>query len=61
MSFYSLCLKNKVSALLEPILPLTHIQDQAMNSVDLASEFKAQTIPDPAPPRSTTLNNGRTQ
>ncbi|XP_039514892.1 calcium channel, voltage-dependent, N type, alpha 1B subunit, a isoform X5 [Pimephales promelas] len=52
--------QNKVSALLEPILPLTHIQDQAMNSVDLASEFKAQTIPDPAPPRSTTLNNGRT-
>lgn len=56
MFFDSLCLKNKVSALLEPILPLTHIQDQAINSVDLASEFQAQTRPS-----STTLNNGRTQ
>ncbi|XP_057208019.1 calcium channel, voltage-dependent, N type, alpha 1B subunit, a isoform X1 [Triplophysa rosa] len=40
--------QNKVSALLEPILPLTHMQDQTMNSVD-------STIPS-----STTLNNGRT-
>uniref|UniRef100_A0A671NXK5 Voltage-dependent N-type calcium channel subunit alpha n=1 Tax=Sinocyclocheilus anshuiensis TaxID=1608454 RepID=A0A671NXK5_9TELE len=46
---------NKVSALLEPILPLTHMQDQAMNSVDSASEFQAQTRPS-----STMLNNGRT-
>ncbi|XP_016369766.1 calcium channel, voltage-dependent, N type, alpha 1B subunit, a [Sinocyclocheilus rhinocerous] len=47
--------QNKVSALLEPILPLTHMQDQAVNSVDSASEFQAQTRPS-----STTLNNGRT-
>ncbi|XP_067294981.1 calcium channel, voltage-dependent, N type, alpha 1B subunit, a isoform X2 [Pseudorasbora parva] len=47
--------QNKVSALLEPILPLTHIQDQGMNNVDLAPEFQAQTRPS-----STTLNNGRT-
>ncbi|XP_016130712.1 calcium channel, voltage-dependent, N type, alpha 1B subunit, a [Sinocyclocheilus grahami] len=47
--------QNKVSALLEPILPLTHMQDQAMNSVDSASEFQAQTRPS-----STMLNNGRT-
>ncbi|XP_026067321.1 calcium channel, voltage-dependent, N type, alpha 1B subunit, a isoform X13 [Carassius auratus] len=47
--------QNKVRALLEPILPLTHMQDQAVNSVDSASEFQAQTRPS-----STTLNNGRT-
>ncbi|XP_058631751.1 calcium channel, voltage-dependent, N type, alpha 1B subunit, a isoform X7 [Onychostoma macrolepis] len=47
--------QNKVSALLEPILPLTHMQDQAVNSVDSASEFQAQTRPS-----STTLNNGCT-
>ncbi len=56
MCFDSLFLKNKVSALLEPILPLTHMKDQAVNSVDSASEFQAQTRPS-----STTLNNGRTQ
>ncbi|XP_051517883.1 voltage-dependent N-type calcium channel subunit alpha-1B-like [Myxocyprinus asiaticus] len=47
--------QNKVSALLEPILPLTHMQDQAMNSVDFPSEFQAQIRSS-----STTLNNGRT-
>ncbi|XP_043095535.1 calcium channel, voltage-dependent, N type, alpha 1B subunit, a isoform X6 [Puntigrus tetrazona] len=47
--------QNKVSALLEPILPLTHMQDQPVNSVDSASEFQPQTRPS-----STTLNNGRT-
>ncbi|XP_059406779.1 calcium channel, voltage-dependent, N type, alpha 1B subunit, a isoform X3 [Carassius carassius] len=47
--------QNKVRALLEPILPLTHMQDQAVNSVDSASEFQAQTRPS-----STMLNNGRT-
>ncbi|XP_026102737.1 voltage-dependent N-type calcium channel subunit alpha-1B-like isoform X3 [Carassius auratus] len=47
--------QNKVSALLEPILPLTHMQDQTMNSVESASEFQAQTRPS-----STMLNNGRT-
>lgn len=54
--FDSLCLQNKVSALLKPILPLTHMQDQAVNSVGSVSEFQAQTRPS-----STTLNNGRTQ
>uniref|UniRef100_A0A8C1PS59 Voltage-dependent N-type calcium channel subunit alpha n=1 Tax=Cyprinus carpio TaxID=7962 RepID=A0A8C1PS59_CYPCA len=44
--------QNKVSALLEPILPLTHMQDQAVNSVDSASDFQAQTRPS-----STTLSN----
>uniref|UniRef100_A0A8C1XXT2 Voltage-dependent N-type calcium channel subunit alpha n=1 Tax=Cyprinus carpio TaxID=7962 RepID=A0A8C1XXT2_CYPCA len=44
--------QNKVSALLEPILPLTHMQDQAVNSVDSASDFTAQTRPS-----STTLSN----
>nr|XP_021331853.1 voltage-dependent N-type calcium channel subunit alpha-1B isoform X8 [Danio rerio] len=47
--------QNKVSALLEPILPLTHMQDQPVNGVDSASECQAQTRPS-----STTLNNGRT-
>ncbi|XP_051976308.1 probable voltage-dependent N-type calcium channel subunit alpha-1B [Xyrauchen texanus] len=47
--------QNKVSALLEPILPLTHMQGQAMNNVDFPSEFQAQTRPS-----STTLNNGHT-
>ncbi|TRY93175.1 hypothetical protein DNTS_012861 [Danionella cerebrum] len=45
------CLKIKE----EPILPLTHIQDQPVNNVDSASEFQPQTRPS-----STSLNNGRT-
>ncbi|XP_030647621.1 calcium channel, voltage-dependent, N type, alpha 1B subunit, a [Chanos chanos] len=47
--------QNKVGALIEPILPLTHIQDQPPNNTDSPSEPQTQTRPS-----STALNNGRT-
>ncbi|KAL2092226.1 hypothetical protein ACEWY4_012024 [Coilia grayii] len=48
--------QSKVGALVQPILPLTHMPDMDVNSVDCPSEPQAQTRPS-----STTFNNGRPQ
>ncbi|KAL6465306.1 hypothetical protein MHYP_G00254390 [Metynnis hypsauchen] len=46
--------QNKVGALLEPILPLTPMQEKTKSTVDCPSDSQ------PHKPSSTTLNNGRT-